>query len=176
MLRALDSTGGIRLTLYSNGLVNSFMLFQLLPRYVNIHRVMWSNLARVIKERPAPFPPILEVVREVFLGNEVDLPQVVADLRIVPGELGREPQEVLASVRNYRALTELEVDVGVFGPPAPRCGYDCAPRAVRREQIQRQVKEKEEAKLIAGNGVSGRSGSSKVKDEKERKSEEGRGE
>jgi hypothetical protein len=47
------------------------------------------------------------------------------------------------------------------------CGYDCAPGAVRREQIQRQVKEKEDAKLIAGKGVSGRSGSHKVKDEKE---------
>jgi hypothetical protein len=47
------------------------------------------------------------------------------------------------------------------------CGYDCAPGAVRREQIQRQVKEKEDAKLIAGKGVSGRSGSPKVKDEKE---------
>jgi hypothetical protein len=47
------------------------------------------------------------------------------------------------------------------------CGYDCAPGAVQREQIQRQVKEKEDAKLIAGKGVSGRSGSPKVKDEKE---------
>jgi hypothetical protein len=45
------------------------------------------------------------------------------------------------------------------------CGYDCAPGAVRREQIQRQVKEMEDAKSIAGKGVSGRSGSSKVKDE-----------
>lgn len=69
------------------------MLFQLLPRFVNIHRVVWSNLAHVI-ERPPFLPPILEVVGEVFLGNEVDLPQVVADLRIAPDELGRESQEV----------------------------------------------------------------------------------
>ena len=95
------------------------MLFQLLPCFVNIHRVVWSNLARVVEERPAPLPPILEVVGEVFLGNEVDLPQVISGLRIAPDELGRESQEVLASVRNYRALAESEVDVGIFGPRLP---------------------------------------------------------
>jgi hypothetical protein len=95
------------------------MLFQLLPRFINIRRVVWSTLAGVICKRPAPLQPIVEVVREVFLGNEVDLPQVVADLWIAADELGRESQEVLASVRNYRALAELEVDVGVFGSRLP---------------------------------------------------------
>jgi hypothetical protein len=103
----------------SNGLVNSFMLFQLLPCFVNIHRVVWSNLARVVEVRPAPLPPILEVVGEVFLGNEVDLPQIVAGLRIAPDELGRESQEVLSSVRNSRALAESDVDVDIFRPRLP---------------------------------------------------------
>jgi hypothetical protein len=56
---------------------------------------------------------------EVFLGNDVDLPQIVADLWIVPDELGRESQEVLASIWNYSALAELGVYVGVFGSRLP---------------------------------------------------------
>jgi hypothetical protein len=68
--------------------------------------------------RPAALQPILEVM-EVFLGNDIDLPQIVADLWIVPDELGRESQEVLASIWNYSALTELEVYVGVFGSRLP---------------------------------------------------------
>lgn len=52
---------------------------------------------------------------EVFLGNDVDLSQIVADLWIVPDKLGRESQEVLASIWNYSTLAELEVYVGVFG-------------------------------------------------------------
>jgi hypothetical protein len=73
------------------------------------------NLARVIRKRAPSLYPILEVAWEVSFGNEVDLPQVVIDFRISADELGRESQEVLASVWNYRALAELEVDVGVFG-------------------------------------------------------------
>src|SRR5580700_5650062 len=94
------------------------MPFQLLPRFINIHPVMRSNLARVICIRPAPFQPILKVM-EVFLGNDVDLPQILADLRITPDEFGGESQEVLASIRNYRAFAELEVDVGIFGSRLP---------------------------------------------------------
>ena len=79
---------------------------------------MWSNLARMMCIRLAPLQPILDVM-EVFLGNGVDLPQIVANLWIVPDELGRESQEVLASIWNYSALAELEVYVGVFGSRLP---------------------------------------------------------
>ena len=94
------------------------MFFQLLPRRINIHRVMWSNFARMIYIRPAPLQPVLEVM-EVFLGNDVAFPQIVADLWIVPDKLGRESQEVLASIWNYGTLAELEVYIGVFGSRLP---------------------------------------------------------
>jgi WD40 repeat protein len=51
--------------------------------------------------------------------------------------------------------------------PTSGCGCDCAPGAVRRERILKQIKEEEDARLIIGKGVSGRSGSPRVKDEKE---------
>jgi hypothetical protein len=56
---------------------------------------------------------------EVLLGHDVDLPQIVGDLWIVPDELGRESQEVLASIWNYSTLAELEVYIGVFGSRLP---------------------------------------------------------
>ena len=51
--------------------------------------------------------------------------------------------------------------------PTSGCGCDCAPGAVRRERIQKQIKEEENARLITGRGVSGRSGSPRVKEEKD---------
>lgn len=98
----------------SKGLVYTYMFFQLLPCLINIHRVMWSNPAHMILIRPAPLQPILKVM-VVFPGNDVDLRQIVADLWIVPDELGRQSQEVPGSIWNYCALAELEVYVGVFG-------------------------------------------------------------
>jgi WD40 repeat protein len=51
--------------------------------------------------------------------------------------------------------------------PTSGCGCDCAPGVARRERIQKQIREDEDARLINGKGVSGRSGSPRVKDEKE---------
>jgi WD40 repeat protein len=51
--------------------------------------------------------------------------------------------------------------------PTPGCGCDCAPGAVRRERILEQIKDEEDTKLITGKGINGRSGSPRVKDEKE---------
>jgi WD40 repeat protein len=51
--------------------------------------------------------------------------------------------------------------------PTTGCGCDCAPGAVRRERILKQIKDEEDAKLITGKGMNGRSGSPRVKDEKE---------
>ena len=50
--------------------------------------------------------------------------------------------------------------------PTSGCGCDCAPGAVRRERLRRQIREEEDARLITGKGVSGRSVSPRVKDEK----------
>ena len=51
--------------------------------------------------------------------------------------------------------------------PTSGCGCDCAPGALRGERIRKQVKEEEDAKLISGKSMTGRSGSPRVKDEKE---------
>jgi hypothetical protein len=51
--------------------------------------------------------------------------------------------------------------------PTGGCGCDCGPGAVRRNRILRQIKEEDDAKLINGKSVGGRSGSPRVKDEKE---------
>jgi WD repeat-containing protein 24 len=51
--------------------------------------------------------------------------------------------------------------------PTSGCGCDCAPGVARKERIRKQMHEEEDAKLITGKGVSGRSGSPRVKDEKE---------
>ena len=51
--------------------------------------------------------------------------------------------------------------------PTSGCGCDCAPGAVRTERMQKQIKDTEDAMLISGKGVGGRSASPRVKNEKE---------
>jgi hypothetical protein len=47
------------------------------------------------------------------------------------------------------------------------CACDCGPGAVRRSRILTQIQDEDDAKLITGKSAGGRSGSPRVKDEKE---------